>query len=129
MAYSSLQNAWWLDIGRLSTGFGVGLLSYVVQINVFLHFTPFPLSISGTIPCLIQLVGLFLIPESPRWLAKTGHWDGSEASLVRLRGKNANIFEEATEIRVGVGLMVLQQFGGVNAIAYYASAIFASAGN
>lgn len=29
---------------------------------------------------------------------------------------------------VGVGLMVLQQFGGVNAIAYYASAIFTSAG-
>lgn len=31
-------------------------------------------------------------------------------------------------IQVGVGLMVLQQFGGVNAIAYYASAIFSSAG-
>lgn len=30
--------------------------------------------------------------------------------------------------KVGVGLMVLQQFGGVNAIAYYASAIFESAG-
>lgn len=31
-------------------------------------------------------------------------------------------------IQVGVGLMVLQQFGGVNAIAYYASSIFESAG-
>lgn len=32
-------------------------------------------------------------------------------------------------IQVGVGLMVLQQFGGVNAIAYYASAIFELAGS
>lgn len=31
-------------------------------------------------------------------------------------------------IQVGGGLMALQQFGGVNAIAYYASAIFSSAG-
>lgn len=30
--------------------------------------------------------------------------------------------------QVGVGLMVLQQLGGVNAIAYYASGIFVSAG-
>ena len=30
--------------------------------------------------------------------------------------------------QVGVGLMVLQQFGGVNAIVFYASAIFISAG-
>lgn len=30
--------------------------------------------------------------------------------------------------QVGVGLMVLQQFGGVNAIVFYASAIFVSAG-
>lgn len=113
------------------------------------------MALTGIIPCLIQLLGLFFIPESPRWLAKIGRWDGSEASLARLRGKNTNIFKEAAEIRdhtrtpeqlkesrivdlfqrkyahsliVGLGLMALQQFGGVNAIAYYASAIFSSAG-
>lgn len=31
-------------------------------------------------------------------------------------------------VKVGVGLMVLQQFGGVNGIAFYASAIFITAG-
>ncbi|XP_057807735.1 sugar transporter ERD6-like 5 isoform X3 [Salvia miltiorrhiza] len=186
LAIALSKNALWLDIGRLSTGFGVGLLSYVVPVYiaeitpknlrgaftaanqvilfpraVFVIFTSELLNkkgrnvISGTIPCLIQLVGLFFVPESPRWLAKVGKWDGSEASLLRLRGRNADIFEEAAEIReytrsleqlkesglmdlfqrkyahsliVGVGLMVLQQFGGVNAIAYYASAIFLSAG-
>ncbi|PIN08555.1 putative transporter (major facilitator superfamily) [Handroanthus impetiginosus] len=185
VAIAFSKNAWWLDIGRLSTGFGVGLLSYVVPVYIA-EITPKNLrgaftavnqlmiccgvsvmylvgnfinwrvlALIGTIPCLIQIVGLFLIPESPRWLAKMGKWDGSRASLVRLRGKNANIFEEAAEISdytrmleqlkdsrimdlfqrkyahsliVGVGLMVLQQFGGVNAIAYYASAVFSSAG-
>ncbi|KAL8496044.1 hypothetical protein ACS0TY_019956 [Phlomoides rotata] len=183
MAFS--MNVWWLDIGRLFTGFGIGLLSYVVPVYIA-EITPknlrgvftsvnqlmicFGLSVMylvgnvitwrllaliGTIPCLIQLLGLALIPESPRWLAKIGRWDDCEASLIRVRGKNANIFDEAAEIRdytraldqledsrmidlfqrkyahsliVGVGLMVLQQFGGVNAISYYASAIFSSAG-
>ncbi|XP_057807736.1 sugar transporter ERD6-like 5 isoform X4 [Salvia miltiorrhiza] len=185
LAIALSKNALWLDIGRLSTGFGVGLLSYVVPVYIA-EITPKNLrgaftaanqlmiccgvsvmflignvitwrllALTGTIPCLIQLVGLFFVPESPRWLAKVGKWDGSEASLLRLRGRNADIFEEAAEIReytrsleqlkesglmdlfqrkyahsliVGVGLMVLQQFGGVNAIAYYASAIFLSAG-
>ncbi|KAK4411066.1 Sugar transporter ERD6-like 5 [Sesamum angolense] len=114
LAIAFSKNAWWLDTGRLSTGFGVGLLSYVLMICfgasvmylVGNLITWRILALIGTIPCLIQLVGLFFIPESPRWLAKIGQWDGSEVSLV------------------GVGLMVLQQFGGVNAIAYYASAIF-----
>ncbi|KAL0005803.1 hypothetical protein SO802_013364 [Lithocarpus litseifolius] len=51
----------------------------------------------GAIPCLVQLVGLFCIPESPRWL-------------------------------VGLGLMLLQQFGGSHAITNYASSIFLEAG-
>ncbi|KAK4414476.1 Sugar transporter ERD6-like 5 [Sesamum alatum] len=185
LAIAFSKNAWWLDAGRLLTGLGIGLLSYVVPVYIA-EITPKNLrgvftavnqlmicfgasvmylvgnlitwrllALIGTIPCLIQLVGLFFIPESPRWLAKIGQWDDSEVSLVRLRGKNATIFEEAAEIRdytrtleqlkdsrlidlfqrkyahsltVGVGLMVLQQFGGVNAIAYYASAIFSSAG-
>lgn len=30
--------------------------------------------------------------------------------------------------KIGVGLMVFQQFGGINGICFYASSIFASAG-
>lgn len=177
--------AWWLDLGRLLVGCGMGLLSYVVPVYIA-EITPKNLrggfttvhqlmiccgvsmtyllgafvnwrilALLGLIPCLVQLLGLFFIPESPRWLAKIGREKDCEAALQRLRGENANISLEVAEIRdytetlrqlseasiidlfqwryahsliVGVGLMVLQQFGGVNAIAFYASAIFISAG-
>ncbi|KAB1206838.1 Sugar transporter ERD6-like 5 [Morella rubra] len=84
-----------------------------------------------TITCLLQLIGLSFIPESPRWLAKIGREKECEAALQCLRGRNADIsFQRkyARSLIVGVGLMVLQQFGGVNGISFYASAIFISAG-
>ncbi|XP_042007043.1 sugar transporter ERD6-like 5 [Salvia splendens] len=153
LAIAFSKNAWWLDIGRLSTGFGIGLLSYVKS-RLRISEEHLQLLIRDySVPCTAR--GPFFVPESPRWLAKVDKWEASEASLLRLRGKKADIFEEAAEIRdytrsleqlkesglmdlfqrkyahsliVGVGLMVLQQFGGVNAIAYYANAIFSSAG-
>ncbi|XP_027353367.1 sugar transporter ERD6-like 5 isoform X2 [Abrus precatorius] len=128
-------------------------VSLTYLIGAFLNWRI--LALIGTIPCLVQLLGLFFIPESPRWLAKFGHWERSESVLQRLRGMNTDVSQEATEIRdftealqqqteaniialfqlqylksltVGVGLMILQQFGGVNGIAFYASSIFISAG-
>ncbi|KAF5778997.1 putative major facilitator, sugar transporter, major facilitator superfamily [Helianthus annuus] len=177
--------SWLLDAGRLLIGYGIGVLSYVVPVYIaeispqnlrgafttvnqlmicvgvsvmWLIGTFFPwrtLALIGIIPCLLQVIGLFFIPESPRWLAKIGMWEDCESALHRLRGKNVKIFEEAAEIRdytktlhqlsetrvfdlfqptyaksliVGVGLMVLQQLGGVNAIAFYVDSIFISAG-
>ncbi|XP_012493032.1 sugar transporter ERD6-like 5 isoform X2 [Gossypium raimondii] len=179
------KSALWLDFGRMLVGYGMGLLSYVVPVyiaevtpkDIRGGFTSVhqlmiccgvsityligafatwrTLALIGTIPCLIQLLGLFFIPESPRWQAKIGKWKECEASLQCLRGNNADISNEASEIKdyteqlqrlsessvfdlfqkdyawsliVGVGLMVLQQFGGVNGIAFYASSIFISAG-
>lgn len=177
--------AWWLYVGRLLVGCGMGLLTFVVPVyvaeitpkNLRGGFTTFHqlmiccgvsltyligayfnwriLALLGTIPCLVQLLSLSFIPESPRWLAKVGRWERSEYALQHLRGKNADVSQEATEIRdytealqqqteasiislfqlqylksltVGVGLMILQQCGGINAIAFYASSIFISAG-
>ncbi|XP_050274539.1 sugar transporter ERD6-like 5 isoform X1 [Quercus robur] len=179
------KGAWSLDLGRLLIGCGVGVLSYVVPVyiaeitpkrlrggfttahqfmlSVGLALTYFigtvvnwrTLALIGTIPSLVQLVGLFFIPESPRWLAKFGEEKDYEASLRHLRGEDADIFQEATEIRdytealqqlpqgrfldlfqriyahsliVGVGIMILQQFGGANGIVFYASSIFKLAG-
>ncbi|KAL8229390.1 hypothetical protein R6Q57_014290 [Mikania cordata] len=179
------QVSWLLDTGRLFIGYGIGVTSYVVPVYIaeitpknlrgaFTNVNQLMIAIGisvmwlvgivipwrtlaliGTIPCLLQILGLFFIPESPRWLAKNGQWKDSESVLQQLRGKNAEILEEAAEIRdhtetlcqlsetgvfdlfqpeytrslvIGVGLMVLQQFGGVNAIAFYANSIFISAG-
>ncbi|XP_047340410.1 sugar transporter ERD6-like 5 [Impatiens glandulifera] len=184
-AISFSKDALWLYLGRFCLGYGVGLFSYVVPVYIaeitpkdlrgaftavnhlmicsgvsvlFLIGAVINwriLSLIGSVPCVLQLLGLFIIPESPRWLAMKGRWPDCELALQQLRGKNAKIGDELDEIReyteslqqfsearlldlfqwtyahsliVGVGLMVLQQFGGVNGIAYYASSIFVSTG-
>eukprot|EP01018_Ginkgo_biloba_P015241 Gb_32196 [translate_table: standard] len=93
-----------------------------------------------------------LAPPLP---AKAGSEKDFEAALQALRGKDCDVSCEAAEIRefvkelqgmpkakifdlfqrkyahsviVGVGLMVLQQFGGINALIFYASEIFKTAG-
>ncbi|XP_028123962.1 sugar transporter ERD6-like 17 [Camellia sinensis] len=57
------------------------------------------LAIIGTIPSLAEVIGLFFIPESPRWLVKVGKQKELEASLRRLRGQNVDISQGAAEIR------------------------------
>ncbi|KAF2287954.1 hypothetical protein GH714_003439 [Hevea brasiliensis] len=184
LAIAFAKDAWWLDIGRLLIGLGAGLLTYVVPVyvaeitpkNLRGRFTSAhqmltscgfafsycigniiswrTLALLGSIPCLLQLLGLFFIPESPRWLAKRGREKEFEASLQHLWGKNADVSVEAMDIRdiiesfqhnsegnaldlfqrryrysiiVGVGLMLLQQFGGNSGVVYYSSTIFAEA--
>ncbi|XP_031261575.1 sugar transporter ESL1-like [Pistacia vera] len=175
----------WLDLGRLSIGFGVGLISYVVPVyiaeitprdlrGVFTAFTQLmntlgfslvffigndiswrTLALVGATPCLLQIVTLFFIPESPRWLAKVGREKEFETALQRLRGETADISQEAADIRenletfhqgsgtrslelfqrryinfliIGVGLVFLQQLAGVSGMTYYADSIFEKAG-
>ncbi|XP_054778745.1 sugar transporter ERD6-like 5 isoform X2 [Prosopis cineraria] len=128
---------------------GFGLVENHQRFNLTLN------TAAGLIPSLLQAVGLFFIPESPRWMAKAGREKDAEASLQRLRGKNADVSQEAADIRdfietmgqqsegtifeifqrryarvlvIGVGLMSLQNFGGANAISYYVSSIFEEAG-
>ncbi|XP_031482949.1 sugar transporter ERD6-like 16 isoform X2 [Nymphaea colorata] len=158
IAIAFSKAAWVLDLGRLAGGFGVGVFSYVVPVYVaeiapkdlrgglttanqlmvalgssiaYLvgqFVTWRVLALVGIVPCIVQVIGLFFIPESPRWLAKVGRQADFESALRKLRGKDANISQEESEIKVGVGLMVFQQFGGANAIVFYASNIFVSAG-
>ncbi|PON65728.1 Major facilitator, sugar transporter-like [Parasponia andersonii] len=118
-----------LYIGRLATGYGMGAFSYVVPVfiaeiapknlrglltaanqcmisaGVSISYiignvlTWRALALVDLAPCAFLLFGLFFIPESPRWLAKTGHQKEFESSLQKLRGKNVNISQEAAEIQ------------------------------
>ncbi|CAM8887044.1 unnamed protein product [Rhodiola kirilowii] len=174
-----------LDIGRLATGYALGLSSYVVPIFITeiapktlrgalssLTVVTMSSAIAGTfalgvvldwrnlalvgiVPCAIQLSLIPVIPESPRWLAKIGKQKEFEASLQRLRGKHADISQEAADIQeymetsgqlqkskltdlfqrkylrsliIGVGMIGLQQFGGMSGVSSYMSTVFDSIG-
>ncbi|KAI6695663.1 hypothetical protein NL676_023373 [Syzygium grande] len=72
------------------------------------------LALIGLIPCAVLLFGLFFIPESPRWLAKTGHEKDFKAALQKLRGKDADISGEAAEIQVivtAIGVALVDRAG------------------
>ncbi|KAH9754741.1 Sugar transporter ERD6-like 11 [Citrus sinensis] len=157
LGLSLIEDAWSLYLGRCSLGIGLALMTYVIPIyiaeitpkNVRGAFTAAnqllvasglsviylvgsvvswrALALIAAVPCLLQVVGLFFIPESPRWLAKIGKEKELETTLQRLRGKTADISMESADIQVGVGLMVMQPLVGSAAIAYYASYIFAAA--
>ncbi|KAM7262179.1 hypothetical protein ACFE04_021256 [Oxalis oulophora] len=52
----------------------------------------------------------------------------SVSLTMKLHGPDTDISEEAAKIQIGVGLMVCQQFGGINRICFYTSDIFEQAG-
>ncbi|WP_459979634.1 sugar porter family MFS transporter [Paenibacillus sp. YK5] len=104
----------------------------------------------GAIPGFLFLVLLFFVPESPRWLIKQGRPVEALPILLRIHGEDLarqevldikeSFKQESGSIRqlfnpglrialiVGVGLAILQQITGINAIMYYAPEIFKATG-
>ncbi|WP_077305403.1 sugar porter family MFS transporter [Terribacillus halophilus] len=105
----------------------------------------------AVVPAVILIIGMFFMPESPRWLLTAGKEDKARSILKRVRGENASIEDEISEIQkaekedeggikelfsswvrpaliAGLGLAFLQQFIGINTIIYYAPSTFTSAG-
>ncbi|KAL1207799.1 Sugar transporter ERD6-like 4 [Cardamine amara subsp. amara] len=138
------------SVNQLSVTIGI-MLAYLLGL-----FVPWRiLAVLGVLPCTLLIPGLFFIPESPRWLAKMGFTEDFETSLQVLRGFDTDITVEVNEIKrsvassskrsairfvdlkrrryyfplmVGIGLLVLQQLGGINGVLFYSSTIFESAG-
>jgi sugar porter (SP) family MFS transporter len=105
----------------------------------------------GIIPSLLFLFGVFILPESPRWLVKSGReeeagkilgrvgtGDYSAQTLKAIResmhtGEKIgyrNLLEKAILplILIGIGLAVFQQFCGINVVFNYTTNIFKSIG-
>jgi len=107
---------------------------------------------AGGVPAVLFFILSFFIPESPRFLCKTGKWESAERILSKIGGKAYAIDEKASirdslvytserfewekllakDVRpvliLGVFLAVFQQWCGINVIFNYAEEIFTAAG-
>lgn len=106
----------------------------------------------SVVPGVLLMLVMGVGPESPRWLVKMGRRDDAIAVMRRIRpdvdaaprlasieaslrtetdrASWREVFDHAWRrpLWIAVGLAVFQQITGINAIIYYADAIFAAAG-
>jgi len=114
------------------------------------------LGVAGA-PAIMQWLGLFLVPESPSWLAMHGQLESAKTALLMLRGADDDAIEDEMhalegaqgagahttpksvwkylqesavqkQLALGVGLQVYQQAAGINTVMYYSTTILQMAG-
>ncbi len=74
-------------------------------------------------PALVFGTGMFFLPETPRWLIRSGYYEIARRVLVDLLHRHVR-----PALIVGLGLAVFQQITGINTVIYYAPKILQSAG-
>ncbi|KAM3559203.1 hypothetical protein MY1884_003599 [Beauveria asiatica] len=68
----------------------------------------------GILMSLPLAFGIMCVPESPRWLASRGDWEGARMSLARLRGKKHDPGNAVIEEDLGVMRQDLENEGQVS---------------
>jgi len=142
-----------VSLNQLCITVGI-LVSYLVGFALASHSEGWRWMLGiGAIPGVILVIGMAILPESPRWLAGHGRIEDAAAVLRRLRN-SADVSDELSELRttiaqegrhlaswadllsprlrkplvIGVGLAIFQQITGINTVIYFAPTIFQSAG-
>lgn len=107
----------------------------------------------GSVPAVVLLVGMFFLPETPRWLFSKTRWDEGKSILITLENPDlvgqilVDMKNEVTlssqntasakeifkpwlraPLIITIGIFFFQQFSGVNTIIYYSPIIFKIAG-
>lgn len=140
----------------------VSLYQLMITIGIFIAFlSDTAFSYSGNwhwmlgiiaIPGALFFLGVFALPDSPRWLMMRGRTEEATRVLTRLRGNPEIVRREEQEIAaqlsipqhgwhmflqnrnfrrsvgLGVLLQIVQQFTGMNVVMYYAPRIFQDMG-
>ena len=131
------------------------LVSYISDYLIANDANPFSwrwMFYVGFFPALILLVGMFFVPETPRWLIGKGKEEEGrkildkvedpelvEEAVQKIKADIARESESAsyreifkpwlrTALFIAVGIMFFQQFTGINTIIYYSPKIFKIAG-
>jgi SP family galactose:H+ symporter-like MFS transporter len=143
------SRGWLVSLNQLAITIGI-LASYGVD---------YAFSLSGgwrwmlglaVVPSVLLLVGVVLLPDTPRWLVRNGQIEAARRVLSRLR-RPAEVEPELADIEsavstqvggwsellaptfrialvVGIGLAIFQQVTGINTVIYYAPTIVQLAG-
>lgn len=109
----------------------------------------------GMIPSVLLFIGMYFVPESPRWLVMKNKISAAMDALQLIRpsrenceteiGQIQNALEQEKEIKqatfkdlntpwirrlvlIGIGLGVMQQFIGINIMMYYGTTILTQSG-
>ncbi|XP_074308306.1 plastidic glucose transporter 4 [Silene latifolia] len=107
----------------------------------------------ATVPSILLALGMAMCPESPRWLFQQGKVAEAQKAIAALYGKERvpevmndlrasvqgssepeagwfDLFSKrySKVVSVGAALFLFQQMAGINAVVYYSTSVFRSAG-
>ena len=134
----------------------VGILAAYLSDNAFADNNNLecwrPMLWVGVIPAAVLFIGMFFLPETPRWLMSKGREEEAKKVLSRIEdpefvdtsiaGMKSDMAIDASQegfrelfkpwlrnaLIIAVGIMFFQQFVGINTVIYYSPKIFLAAG-